>query len=81
MTVDGYGNPQGNRVFFYASPVPTCTASGGCAVAPTKIFPMTASQATDSSWDADGNLVVADQTWTRVLFFAGADVRSWMSAP
>jgi hypothetical protein len=80
MTVDGYGNPQGKRVFFYKDPVPTCSSSG-CAVASTKIFPMLSSQPTDSYWDPSGNVVVMDQTWTRVLFFAGADVSTWISAP
>jgi sugar lactone lactonase YvrE len=82
MTVDGYGNPLDKRVFFYANPVPTCgNPSAGCAVGPTKILPLPAAQPTDAAFDPDGNLVVSDQTWPRVTFFAGADVAAWMSAP
>jgi hypothetical protein len=73
VTVDGYGNPQGKRAFFYKNPVPTCTVTTGCAVPPSKIFPLTAGQPADSSFDPDGNLVVLDHTWNRVLYHAATD--------
>jgi hypothetical protein len=81
LTVDGYGNPQNKRVFFYANPVPTCSNSAGCAVSPTKILPLPTAQPTDAAFDLDSNLVIVDQTWTRAVFYAGTDVASWASAP
>jgi hypothetical protein len=80
LTGDGYGNPQGKRAFFYRNPVPSCTIAAGCAVAPTSIFPLTAAQPADSSFDPDGNLIVLDHTWNRVLFHAAVDVSAWIAA-
>lgn len=80
LTSDGYGNPQGKRAFFYKNPLPSCGNSAGCAVAPSSIFPLTASQAADSSFDPDGNLVILDHTWNRVLYHTAADVSAWIAA-
>ena len=79
LTGDGYGNPQGKRGFFYKTPLPSCTNPAGCAVAPSIVFPLTASQPADSSFDPDGNLVILDHTWNRVLFHAASDVAAWIA--
>jgi sugar lactone lactonase YvrE len=81
MVVDGYGNPLGKRVFFYSNPVPSCTLISGCPVSPSKILPFAAAQPTDVEFDPDGNMIIMDQTWTRVGFFASSDVTTWMNAP
>jgi hypothetical protein len=79
MALDGYSNPQGQRAFYYANPLPACSDSNGCYVPFTAIFPSIGAQLTDVAFDANENLVLMDATWSRVQFYAGTDVSTWMA--
>ena len=65
MTVDGYGNPLGHRVFVYDDGWPTSES----APTPTAVFDAPFNQAAASDWDATGRLVILDHTWNRALLF------------
>lgn len=66
MTVDGYGNDFGKRVFWYENPVPECV--GRCRVEPDGIRSIAGGQMGSAWWDGGGNLLILDQTWNRVLW-------------
>jgi hypothetical protein len=80
MVCDGYGNPNDKRVFYYANPLPACSAAGGCYVPHTKVFPVMSSQPADVSFDASNNSTIMDHTWNRVLFFGSSDVNAWLAS-
>jgi len=67
LTADGYGNPYLKRVFWYDNPLPDCETP--CRVVPSRILPLPVAQPRESSWDKDGNVVLLDHTWNRVLLF------------
>ncbi len=69
MVVDGYGNDQNERVYWYNDPLPPCVS--GCNVPHTAILPITAAQPADASFDSEDNLAILDHTWQRTLFFQG----------
>jgi hypothetical protein len=80
MVLDGYENSDTHRVFYYANPLPTCASNNpGCYVPFTSIFPTLAAQPTDVSFDSSGNLVIMDQTWSRVLYYTASDYTAWVT--
>lgn len=80
MVMDGYGNPNNKRVFYYANPLPTCSDPKGCFVPHTKVFPAINSQPQDVAFDANNNLAILDHTWNRILFYKSSDVTAWLSS-
>lgn len=80
LVVDAYENSPTHRVFYYATPVPSCSSSNpGCYVPFTSIFPALASQPTDVSFDPSNNMVLMDQTWARVTYYSGTDYSAWVA--
>lgn len=61
------GNPLGKRVFLYNNPLPDCPTS--CRVESSSVIPIAGAQLSNPTWDNDGNLIILDHTWNRVLFF------------
>ncbi len=72
MVVDAYGNYQNQRVFLYDMPLPACSTQ--CSVPHSSVIPLTVSQASDASYDREGNLVILDHTWNRTLYFSNDQV-------
>lgn len=81
MTVDGYGNPNSERIFLLSNPLPSCLSPcridinfsvlnpGTRPENSAYIIPISAAQPADSSWDNRGNAVIIDHTWNRILLF------------
>ncbi|MFA5828311.1 MAG: hypothetical protein WC841_03050 [Candidatus Shapirobacteria bacterium] len=67
MVTDGYGNDYQKRSYLFDNPLPAC--SQPCRVDASRVIPIPGSQLSSPSFDKDGNLVVLDHTWNRVLFF------------
>lgn len=63
LSVCSYGNPQGERIFFYPTP------HIGLAPEPTEVVDAVVGQAAHLSMLGD-QLVIQDHTWNRVLFYA-----------
>jgi hypothetical protein len=80
LGADAYGNPRNERVFYYANPLPACTATEGCVVRATAVLPGVNAQPASVAFDSAGNLAVLDHTWNRVLFYPAAQVSTWMAA-
>lgn len=62
LTVDGYGNPQGQRLFLYHNP------QTGTTPAPYNVITPSFGQAAFAAFITDNDVAVEDHTWDRVLF-------------
>lgn len=62
LTVDGYGNAQGERLFLYTTP------QTGTTPQPTKVIRPSFGQAAFASFLTDTEVAVQDHTWDRILF-------------
>ena len=69
VTVDGYVNSFGKRVFVYNDPLLNCGNALRCRVEASTVIPIPGAQLSSPSWDKNNNLTVLDHSWNRLLFF------------
>jgi DNA-binding beta-propeller fold protein YncE len=66
MLCDSYGNPQGQRAFWFPTP------HLGLAPQPSHVITTAFGQAAVAAFDKDDHLIIQDHTWGRIHFYAFA---------